>query len=101
MKKGDKVYVIKYKYEGKRLVYYIDEMVYAGKNGHYHYCRKPHLAGKHYASDWQYATTFSEYRNRVFATLDEAEENRQFRQKEHDIKKELEKEFKKRMEEFN
>ena len=100
MKSGDKVYVIKYKYDkDKNLIYFIEEMIFSGKNGHYLYCRKPNLSDKHFSSKWIYAQTFSEHRNRVFETFEEAEKSRQFRQKEHDIKKELEKELKKRMEE--
>ena len=98
IKANTDVYVIKYKYKNKKLIYYILKMYCTGIRGAYIYCRAYDNKDKYKETPFLYAQTFSRHRNRVFNTFEEAEKQRQYNQKEHDIKKELEVELKIRME---
>lgn len=100
MKENEIVYVIKYKYDcNKKLIYYIEEMIYTATRGNYIYCRKLEFKNNHYYTPYIYATTFSKQSNRVFSTFEEADKIRKIKQKEYDLKKQIELEFKKRIKE--
>ena len=94
---GDIVYVIKWKYIDGKFTYYSSEMIYSGIKGHYIYCRNKAYKDRNFSTPWIYASTFSKYSNRVFETKEEAEENIKQRQIEHDLKKEIEEEFRNRI----
>lgn len=99
MKKGDIVYVIKWKYIEGKFTYYAQPMIYMttrNNYGTYVYCRNIDYKDKEFPTDTIYASTFS--RHRVFATLEEAQANVVKKQKEHDIKKKYEELAKKELE---
>lgn len=95
IKIGQEVYVIKYKYNSnKKLFYYIDKMICSGFHGRYIYCRSLENANKKYSTCYEYAQTYSKYQNRVFANEREAIKNMAFRQKEYNLKKKYEQKIK-------
>ena len=93
MKKGDTVFVIKWKYIDNKFTYYVEPMIYTTTTtnyGCYIHCRSMAYRGLEIASDTIYSRAFTPKSNRVFETLEEAEANARHRQIEHDIKKKYE-----------
>lgn len=81
-----------------RMVWYIDtEYIYAMTHSRYGVRKLQPIQTPR--NEMLYCRSYSKKANRVFKTLEEAEDNIRLRQKQYDIRKELEEELKKRMEE--
>lgn len=90
-KEGDKVYVIRLKFRNKKVEYYLDEMIIYKLGGNTIWCGKKDQVKHNYC--------YSFKPDRVFKEHNEAKNQMLIRQRDYNIKKQIELEFEKRRKE--